>query len=115
MSGGLYTVPVGDNGKLRPGVAKLQFKPTNAAVRKACQLIFKSNRLWDRLCKPAIERALKLKGIKNIRLPSSNFYANAKGNLKKAPLTPVPAGYKFYLRKGYDSKTGIAFIRIVVY
>lgn len=111
---GLYTVPLGSNDTLKKGVAKLQFKVTSPIMQKAAAFVFASSTFWDRFARPAVQAALKANGVTNIRLPSANFYANEAGNLKAPPLAVVPKGYKYYPRKGYDPKTGIAFIWVVV-
>lgn len=111
---GLYVVPLGSNETLRKGLNKLQFKVTSPIMQKAAAFVFSSRTFWDRFARPAVEAALKAKGITNVRLPSGNFYANSAGQTKQAPLAKVPAGYKYYPRKGYDPKTGIAFLWVVV-
>lgn len=112
---GLYTVPLGSTETLRKGVAKVQFKFTSPVMKKAADFVF--NRLggqWDSKVIPAMLAALKLNGIVNVRFPKGNFYADSNGNLKSAPLVKIPAGYKYYPRKGYDPATGVAFIWVVV-
>ncbi|GAA5439244.1 hypothetical protein CBQ26_13385 [Deinococcus indicus] len=111
---GLYTVPVGSNETLRKGVAKLQFKVTSPVMKKATAFVFSSKTFWDRVAIPAMNAALKAKGVTNLRFPSGNFYADSAGVTKQAPLAKVPAGFKYYPRKGYDPVTGVAFLWVVV-
>lgn len=115
---GLYTVPLGSNETLRRGVAKLQFKVTSPIALKICSVIFGhvhgTNWIWDKLVIPRALAAYRAQGITNIRFPKGNFYANTAGVLKQAPLVKVPAGFKYYARKGFDPKTGLAFVWVVV-
>ena len=113
-SAGLYTVPLGSSDTLKKGVAKLQFQVSSPIMKRAAAYVFNSLGFWDRFARPAVEAALKAKGITNLRLPAANFYANSAGNLKAPPLAIVPKGYKYYSRKGYDPKTGIAYLWVVV-
>lgn len=113
---GLYTVPLGSNDTLKKGVAKLQFK-ISPLLSKAAEYVFNSLGFWDKFAVPRAMAALKAKGVTNIRFPSGNFIADSNGNLKPATLlTPAlkAKGYLWYARKGYDPKTGIAFVWVVV-
>ena len=111
---GLYTVPLGSNETLRRGVAKLQFRVTSPVMKKVAAYVFGSKGFWDKIALPSAVRALRAKGITSIRFPAGNFYANSAGVLKQAPLAKVPAGFKYYPRKGFDPVTGIAFLWVVV-
>lgn len=111
---GLYVVPLGSTETLRKGLNKLQFKVTSPIMQKAAAFVFNSSTFWDRFARPAVQAALKAKGITSIRLPSGNFYANSAGQTKASPLPKVPTGYKYYPRKGYNPATGVAFLWVVV-
>lgn len=108
---GLYTVPLGSTEPLRKGVAKVQFKPTTPVMKKLADFMLnRVNGLWNSRVASHVHAALAAKGGKNIRLPSGNFYANSNGQIRS---TPAP-GYQWYQRKGYDPKTGIAWVWVVV-
>ncbi|MFC6803085.1 hypothetical protein ACFQDE_16305 [Deinococcus caeni] len=69
-------------------------------MKKATAFVFSNKTFWDRVAIPAMNAALKAKGVTNLRFPSGNFYADSAGVTKQAPLAKVPAGFKYYPRKG---------------
>lgn len=107
---GLHTVALGSGATLPKGVVKATFKVTTPIMKKAADFMLnKVNGLWNKIVAPRIVSGMASKGG-NVRMPSASFYANEDGLLRS---TPAP-GYKWYQRKGYDPKTGLCWIWVVV-
>ena len=111
---GLYVLPLGSDQPLRRGLNKVQFKATTPVMRKACEVVFGllplTGKLWDQLVVGPMNKAFKAKGMGNVYLPTTNFYADSRGMRKLIPAS----GYRWYARKGYDRATGIGYFWVVV-
>lgn len=114
IASGLYVIPVGSDQPLRKGLNKVQFKATSLIMRQACSVVFGllpgTSKLWDQLVVGPMNKGFKAKGMGNVYLPTTNFWADSRGMRK---LVPAP-GYVWYARKGYDKATGIGYFWVVV-
>ncbi len=108
-------MPIGESENLPKGLVKLEFQVTTPTMQKVADGVLNQiSRGWDNVIKPFVLLGLKADGMGNVRLPSGNFYVNEAGTMKQAPLPIKPKGYTYCQRKGYDPKTKIGWIWVVI-
>lgn len=91
---------------------RVEYQATNPAARAILSKLAATNTIYDKV-RPTLEKEVSAKLGRPVVLLAGNFVKQKKGVVSYHGSVPMP-GAVFLARKGYDAKTGIFYMWVVV-